>query len=135
MGGAPSTDKAREQANRLSSDEEDDDDKDHLFAPMWWNRSLHKLTTLQFVEEYRTEQQTRLCCRWCHDCHDDALSLHCLCKSHRINQQRLERALLKHPNPTPTEILMDNQLCDHSSTNPTGSASRSVEIDTRKQQQ
>ena len=122
MGGAPSTDKAREQANRLSSDEEDDDDKDHLFAPMWWNRSLHKLTNLQFVEEYRTEQQTRLCCRWCHDCHDDALSLHCLCKSHRINQQRLERALLKHPNPTPTEILMDNQLCDHSSTNPTGSA-------------
>ena len=41
-------------------------------------------------------------------------------RSHRINVKRLEQALLKHPSPTPEEILLDNQLCDMSSTNPCG---------------
>jgi hypothetical protein len=36
--------------------------------------------------------------------------------------KRLEQALLKHPSPTPEEILLDNQLCDMSSTNPCGTA-------------
>jgi hypothetical protein len=126
MGGGlsrSSTDEVRQQENHLSDDEEDDDDAAlHLVPRVWMNRSLHKLVKGEFVEAYRSHQEEQQCCRWCHDCHDDALSLHCLCRSHRINLTRLEKALLKRPRPSPMEILMDNQLCDFSSTNPSGTA-------------
>ena len=81
MGGGISRnlDRARERANHLSSDEEDDDE--HFLMPkMWINRSLHKLANGEFMEPYQTQQELRKCCRWCHDCHDDALSLLCLCR-------------------------------------------------------
>ena len=81
MGGGISRnlDRARERANHLSSDEEDDDE--HFLMPkIWINRSLHKLANGEFMEPYQTQQELRKCCRWCHDCHDDALSLLCLCR-------------------------------------------------------
>jgi len=59
-------------------------------------------------------------CRWCHDCHDAALSIHCLCASHRVTLARVEKALQQATEPTPVEALLDNPHVDISSTNPVG---------------
>lgn len=63
---------------------EDDDERFHLMPKMWINCSLHKLANGEFMEPYQTQQGLRKCCRWCHDCHDDALSLLCLCRRYEV---------------------------------------------------
>ena len=68
-----------------------------------------EIQMLTRVNDPRAHIQKLLC---------STMTTHC----YMITQVRLEKALLQHPNPTPEEILMDNQLCDFSSTNPCGTA-------------
>lgn len=59
-------------------------------------------------------------CKWCHDSHDEALSLHCLCCSHRISEQRLNKAILLRSFPTAKETILDHTYKHASSSNPIG---------------
>ena len=83
MGGGTSKSlvKKRQKEFRLSSDDENDDDDgiDDIYV----HRSLYKIFSgnIFAVEKQSSIQQHR--CRWCHDSHDVALSVHCLCSSER----------------------------------------------------
>jgi hypothetical protein len=44
------------------------------------NRSLYKMMQGNILETYQSQTQQRGCCKWCHDCHDEALAIICLCR-------------------------------------------------------
>lgn len=62
-------------------------------------------------------------CKWCHDAHDEALSLHCLCRSHRISEQRLSKAILLRSFPSPSETILDHTYKHAHGGNPIGTVS------------
>lgn len=77
----------------------------------------HGIQPLQ-VEKGLSIRENR--CKWCHDAHDEALSLHCLCRSHRISEQRLSKAILLRSHPSPSETILDHTYKHAHGGNPIG---------------
>eukprot|EP00281_Chroomonas_sp_CCMP1168_P017539 CAMPEP_0206219820 /NCGR_PEP_ID=MMETSP0047_2-20121206/4520_1 /ASSEMBLY_ACC=CAM_ASM_000192 /TAXON_ID=195065 /ORGANISM="Chroomonas mesostigmatica_cf, Strain CCMP1168" /LENGTH=374 /DNA_ID=CAMNT_0053642383 /DNA_START=19 /DNA_END=1141 /DNA_ORIENTATION=+ len=59
-------------------------------------------------------------CRWCHDHHDEALALLCLCSSHRVSTKRILKACRHRTHPTGEEVLLDHPYKSVSAANPQG---------------